>query len=237
MLKRSIVCSVLAAVALGGVSTALPASADAAPKCADVQVVFARGTAETAPPLGVTGIAFKNSLDDRIKRKDVRVEAVHYRASDNFRDKVGFAETFVQGVKTAQNRVKQIAAACPSTDIVVGGYSQGAALAAYSVSDSYRLPADYAKYQAYAPKPLPADVASHVKAVVLFAPPSNRFLRDAGAPAMEVGKAYRAKTVSYCIPTDTVCDGSPLQVPTGVHLLYPVNGTTAAAADYVARRI
>ncbi|WP_240193966.1 MULTISPECIES: cutinase family protein [unclassified Gordonia (in: high G+C Gram-positive bacteria)] len=237
MLKRLIVCSVLAASAFTGVSSALPAPADAAPKCADVHVLFARGTAETAPPLGVTGIAFERSVRAALPGKRVRVEAVSYRASSDFRDKLAFAHTFINGVKSAQSRIKQIAAACPSTDIVVGGYSQGAALAAYAVADDVRMPPSYAAYQRYTPKPLPASIAPHVKAVVLFGPPSDRFLRDAKAPTMHVGRAYRGKTVRYCAAGDTICNGARLGGPNAMHLLYPVNGMTDAGARYVARRV
>ncbi|GEE00479.1 cutinase [Gordonia spumicola] len=236
MLKRTLACVALTVLASVGV-VCVPAQAAAARGCPDVQVLFARGTAETAPPLGVTGIAFERSLRAREPGKSIRVEAVRYRASSDFRDRLAFAHTFIDGVKALQGRVKQIAAACPSTDIVVGGYSQGAALAAYALSDAVTLPPSYAKYQRYAPKPLPAAIAPHVKAVVLFGPPSDRFLRDAGAPVMRVGRAYRGKTARYCAGGDTICNGARLGGPNLLHLLYPVNGMTDAAAAYVARRV
>lgn len=237
MVKRLLVLVSGVIVALSGVLAVHAPTASAAPTCADVHVLFARGTAETAPPLGVTGIAFENALRNRIKGDSIRVEAVHYRASSDFGDKLAFAETFVNGVKRAQKRIKQIAAACPKTDIVVGGYSQGGALASYTVADSYDIPAAYARYRSYAPKPLPAAMADHIAAVVLFAPPSARFLKDAGAPTMTVGKAYAGKTAEYCAQGDTICNGAPLGGPNAIHLLYPVNGSMERAANYVARRV
>ncbi|MCF8587254.1 cutinase family protein [Gordonia liuliyuniae] len=240
MVKRIVVLVSGVIVALSGIlALQAPAApnASAAPRCADVHVLFARGTAETAPPLGVTGIAFENSLRNRIKGDSVRVEPVNYPASSNFSNKLEFAETFVTGVKHAQKRVRQIAAACPKTDIVVGGYSQGGALAAYTVADSYDIPASYADYRQYAPKPMSAELADHVAAVVLFAPPSARFLKDAGAPTMRVGKAYAGKTIRFCTQGDTICNGAPLAGPNALHLLYPVNGSTDRAAAYVARRV
>ncbi|WOC12115.1 cutinase family protein [Gordonia sp. MP11Mi] len=237
MVKRILVLVSGVIVALSGVLAGQVPTASAAPSCASVHVLFARGTAETAPPLGVTGIAFENSLRNEIKGKSIRVEAVDYRASSNFSNKLAFAETFVTGVKHTQNRIRQIAAACPKTDIVVGGYSQGGALAAYTVSDSYDIPAAYARYREYAPKPLSADLADRVAAVVLFAPPSARFLKDAGAPPMKVGNAYAGKTVRYCAQGDTICNGAPLGGPNALHLLYPANGSTERAAAYVAHRV
>lgn len=224
-------------LAFSGVSWAHTAIAAAAPGCADVHVLFARGTAETAPPLGVTGIAFENALRNRVHGESIRVEPVKYAASSDFGNKLKFAETVVTGIAHTQDRVRQIAAACPNTDIVLGGYSQGAALAAYAVADSYDLPAAYTRYRQYAPTPMPAGLAARVKAVVLFAPPSARFLRDAGAPTMHVGKAYAGKTLRICAPGDNICDGAPLAGPNAIHLLYPVNGSTERAAGYVARRV
>lgn len=241
MFRRILVllsCLALTAVglAVGGASTGT-APAAAAPKCADVHVLFARGTAEVAPPLGITGIAFENSLRNRLRGKTVRVEAVQYAASSDFREKLKFAESFVAGVEFAQRRITSIAAACPDTKIVLGGYSQGAALAGYTVSAQITVPQKYAPYRAYIPKPLSTAVAEHVAAVVEFAPPSKRFIREAGAPAIVPQAAYRGKTVRYCIQGDTICNGAPLGGPNALHLLYSVNGMTDQAADYVARRV
>ncbi|ALG83335.1 cutinase family protein [Gordonia phthalatica] len=241
MLRRILVllsCLALAAVGLtvGGASTGT-APAAAAPKCADVHVLFARGTVEAAPPLGLTGIAFQNSLRNRLRGKTVRVEAVQYAASSDFREKLKFAESFVKGVEYAQRRMTSIAATCPDTKIVLGGYSQGAALAGYAISSQIKVPQKYSQYRAYLPKPLSADVAKHVAAVVEFAPPSKRFIREAGAPAITPQAAYRGKTARYCMQGDTICNGAPLGGPNALHLLYSVNGMTDQAAGYVARRV
>ena len=231
-------CVTLAAagLAIGGASTG-SAPATAAPKCTDVHVLFARGTAEVAPPLGITGIAFENALRNRLRGKSVRVEPVKYAASADFREKLKFAESFVEGVEYAQRRMTSIAAACPDTKIVLGGYSQGAALAGYAVSSEIKVPQKYARYRMYVPKPLSADVAKHVAAVIEFAPPSKRFIREAGAPAITPQAAYRGKTARYCIQGDTICNGAPLGGPNALHVLYSVNGMADQAAGYVARRV
>ncbi|MFT3716499.1 MAG: cutinase family protein [Gordonia sp. (in: high G+C Gram-positive bacteria)] len=228
----------LAAVAVGSLSATTVAAphADAAAGCANVTVVFARGTQETAPPVGVTGLAFGQELRSRLPGKNVRISAVNYPASGDFNDRPAFVRNLVRGIKDTQAQVRGIAARCPKTRIVVGGYSQGAVVATYAVADSIAIPAKYMKYSAQAPKPMPADVARHVSAVVLFAPASSHWIRQVGAPPMHVGAAYRGKTRSYCAPGDNVCDGSPVGAPQAVHLTYPVNGATAQAADFAARR-
>lgn len=225
----------LAGLAVGG--TTAPAPAGAAPACADVHVLFARGTAEEAPPLGITGIAFGNSVRNRLPRQSVRVEAVAYAASADFEHRVAFAESFVAGMRAAQQRVTSIAAHCPDTRIVLGGYSQGAALIAYTINAGYDLPQQYQQYRRYLPDPLPAEIAPHVAAVVEFGPPSARFLRQAGVPPLEAQAAYRGKTVRYCVTGDTICNGAPIDIPNPLHLLYSVNGMTDQAADFVARRL
>nr|WP_066170988.1 cutinase family protein [Gordonia hydrophobica] len=241
MLRRILVllsCVTLAAsgLAVGGASTG-SSPAVAAPHCVDVHVLFARGTAETAPPLGVTGIAFGNAVRDRLHGKSVRVEAVQYAASSDFTEKLKFAESFVKGVEYAQRRMMSIAATCPDTKIVLGGYSQGAALAGYTISSSIKIPAKYSEFDSYVPKPLPAEIAKHVAAVVEFGPPSKRFIREAGAPAITPQAAYRGKTARYCAQGDTICNGAPLGGPNALHLLYPVNGMMEQAANYVADRV
>lgn len=200
-------------------------------------MLFARGTAEAAPPLGVTGIAFRNALRNRLRGKSVRVEAVQYAASADFNEKLKFAESFVKGVEYAQKRIKSIAAVCPKTKIVLGGYSQGAALAGYTISSRITVPGKYAQYRSYVPQPLAAEISKHVAAVIEFAPPSRRFIREAGAPAINPQAAYRGKTARYCIQGDTICNGAPLGGPNVLHVLYSVNGMADQAAGYVARRV
>ena len=77
----------------------------------------------------------------------------------------------------------------PADQIVTGGYSQGAAIAAYittdNVPDGYALPAGITG-------PLPPNVANHVATVALFGKPSNGFLDlvDRNAPPITIGHLY-----------------------------------------------
>ena len=228
------VLCVFAALA-GGVVMNSPKAAAAS--CSDVAVVFARGTAEPAPPIGLTGESFVASLRSQLPGKTVAARGVNYPASSNFNDRPKFVRTVTNGVKEAQNQVKKIAAACPNTRIVLGGYSQGAVVAGYATSGKIAIPDQYRQYESEVPAPLPADVASHVAAVVLFAAPSDRFISDVGAPRIRVGAPYEAKTKRYCIPGDTICNGAPVGQPNALHVLYTVNGMSLDAARYVAGRV
>src|SRR5258705_4406607 len=167
---RAALSSIFAALAVAAIlvgSFAAPASwsakASAADdSCASVEVVFARGTNE-APGVGATGQSFVDALNARMPGKTVGVYAVNYPASLNF------GQT-ADGIVDASNKIQAIAASCPSTKIVLGGYSQGAALAGYTTTDTvppgFDLPARITR-------PVPALVAPHVAAVVLFGTPDS----------------------------------------------------------------
>jgi cutinase len=202
---------------------AVPASAQ---PCPDVEVVFARGTFEP-PGVGGTGQAFVDALRARTPEKSVDVYAVNYPASLDF-------ATAADGVIDASNRVVTMAHNCPKTKVVLGGYSQGAAVAAYITEDA--IP------QGYTPPPgmtgpMPADVADHVAAVALFGKPSSGFLQRiyTGAPPITVGTRYADKTLDLCIPDDPVC--SPSGNDNGAHGAYPILGLTDQAAYYVVAKL
>ncbi|WP_099021509.1 cutinase family protein [Mycolicibacterium palauense] len=200
-----------------GVAAAAPAS------CPDVEVVFARGTFE-APGVGAVGQAFIDALDGRLGGRSVDVYGVNYPASLDF-------PAAAQGVADAGNKIEAIAATCPDTQIVLGGYSQGAAVAAYTTFDAVppglALPAGIAG-------PIPPATAQHVGAVALFGTPDNWFLNlvDSSAPPITVGHLYAAKTIELCAPGDPVC--SPGGLDRAAHSAYKTNGMADQAAAFVA---
>lgn len=216
----------LGAVAVGSI-VAPTATANATDdSCAAVEVVFARGTFE-APGVGATGQAFVDSLTARLPGKAVDVYGVNYPASLNF----GQA---VDGVTDASNRIQSIAAQCPATKIVLGGYSQGAAVAGYTTSSV--VPAGFTLPPGLS-GPMPASVASHVSAVALFGTPDDWFLglADRDAPPIVIGDQYTAKTIQLCATGDPVC--FPGGLDRSAHSSYKSNGMADQAADFVAARL
>jgi len=238
-IRRWLTALVCALGALGGsiVATTTTAPAASAAPCSDVAVVFARGTAEPAPMLGLTGISFVESMRSQLRGKSVAAEGVNYAASDKFNNRVVFVCSVADGVRQTQRDVTAIARSCPKTRIVLGGYSQGAVVAGYATSGKIAIPDRYRQYEREVPPPLPADVASHIAAIVMFGAPSDRFITDIGAPPVRVGSAYRGRTVRYCIPGDTICNGAPVGGPNATHVLYTVNGMTMDAARFAVRRL
>ena len=204
----------------------LTATASAADACPDVEVVFARGTFEPAG-VGATGQAFIEALQTRLAGRTVQGYAVNYPASLDF-------PRAADGIIDASNKVATLAASCPDTRIVLGGYSQGAAVAAYTTADTvppgFTLPVGITG-------PMSASIADHVAGVALFGKPSTGFLHmlNPGAPPITVGHLYTAKTFDMCIPEDPVC--SPDGNDQAAHGAYTSNGMVDQAADAVARAV
>lgn len=194
--------------------------------CPDVQVIFARGTFEP-PGIGETGQAFTDSLRSQLGTRSVDVYAVNYPASLDF-------PRAADGIVDASNKIREVIDACPRTKIVLGGYSQGAAVIAYVTTDS--IPDGFVPPDGIS-GPMPASVADHVAAVALFGKPSSGFLNiiNNAAPPIEIGQLYTAKTIDLCIDGDPVC--SPGGGTSGVHSQYAVNGMAGQAAGFAAGRI
>ncbi|WP_414738983.1 cutinase family protein, partial [Mycobacterium nebraskense] len=87
--------------------------------CPGVEVVFARGTDEP-PGVGKVGGAFVNSLRQQTG-KSVGTYGVNYPANKDFL-------AAADGANDASNHIQQMAGNCPNTKLVLGGYSQGAAV-------------------------------------------------------------------------------------------------------------
>ncbi len=230
-MKVSKVMGVAVAMVWAGLLGA-PIPSAAAQPCSDVEVIFARGTGEP-PGVGGVGQAFIDALQADAGGKSISVYPVNYAASGDFADTTAFAQTVVDGIRDAGAHVQSTAAACPGTRIVLGGYSQGAAVAGFVTSAEVPqgVPA------AFVPQPLPLEVANHVAAVTLFGKPSEAWTSQYGAPPITVGPAYAAKTVQLCAQGDTICDGTAGGGPSFAHALYPVNGMVGEAATFVAGRL
>jgi cutinase len=216
----------VAAISAGAVAAAIPSANAADDSCANTEVVFARGTFET-PGIGATGQAFVDALSARLPGKTVDVYAVNYPASLDF----GRA---ADGIADASTKIQAIAANCPTTKIVLGGYSQGAAVAGYTTADA--LPPGVA-LPASITGPMPAAIAPHVAAVVLFGTPDDWFLNlaDYNAPSITIGAPYAAKTLELCATGDPVCFPGGLQ--RSAHSSYKDNGMADQAADFAARQL
>jgi cutinase len=190
--------------------------------CPDVEVVFARGT-DQAPGVGDVGEDFVDALRARLGAKSVTVYPVDYPATMSF-------PRAVDGISDAGAHIQQTAAACPKTQMVLGGYSQGAAVMGFvtanQVPDGARVGQDL--------QPMPADVANHVAAVALFGKPASQFMSMINQPPVTIGPLYAPKAIEMCVPNDPICSGSG---DFSAHRQYQQAGLIDQAADFSATRI
>jgi cutinase len=191
--------------------TMLPAAHAA--DCYDVQVVFARGTDE-APGIGRVGQAFVNSLRGKIGNRSMGVYAVNYPASYDFL-------AAADGANDASAFIQDVVNTCPDTRLVLGGYSQGAAI--IDVITSVPFPAIGFN------NPLPPNVPDHVAALAVFGNPTAKV----GLP-LTSSPVYGGKAIDLCNAGDPICsDGD--SVP--AHRSYGPDGTASQAAAFVARQL
>jgi cutinase-like protein len=201
--------------------TAISPPASAEP-CPDVEVVFARGTNEPAG-VGRVGQSFVDTLRTRVGGRSLNVYPVNYPATTDF-------PTAVDGINDAGTHIERMAATCPRTKMVLGGYSQGAAVIGF-VTDS-AVPDGTHLVEAL--QPMPSGVANHVAAVALFGKPSPQFMSIINQPPVTVGPLYAAKTIELCVPGDPICTGGG--DPTA-HRRYVEDGLVDQAVDYAAGRL
>lgn len=206
---RPVVVASAAVFAVPAVVALAPPAAAA--ECPDVDVVFARGTDEP-PGLGGVGQSFVDSIRQQAGTRSVGDYAVNYPANNDFNASIA------AGVGDARGHIESMAATCPATRIVLGGYSQGAAVMDIATTD------------------MPPKVADHVAAVVDFGRPKTAYARslDAGL-APSVGGRYADRYLDVCIPTDPICwEGgfNPL-----AHMAYAPSGQTWQAATFVVGKL
>jgi len=210
--RRAVAAAALAAAA-ALIDVAAP-TASAAPRCNDIELVFARGTDEPAG-LGAVGKALVDTLRPMLKGQSVGAYAVNYPASWDFLQ-------VAAGANDASKRVQSIAASCPDSKIVLGGYSQGAAV----VDVVTTSPVAALGYTA----PLPAAVVPHVAAVAVFGNPSARL----GRPLTTLSPDFGARTADLCNTNDPVCSrGDDFDA----HVRYPQSGLVKLAAQWITRHV
>ena len=203
------VLAVLTAVSPFGVP-----AASAAPKCSDIEFVFARGTDEP-PGIGRVGQALVDTLRPMVKGKSIGTYAVDYPASYDFLAVGG-------GATDASKHVQSTVATCPDTKIVLGGYSQGAAV----VDVVATSPLAGLGYTA----PLPAAAVPHVAAVVVFGNPSARI----GQPLTRMSPDFGSRTADLCNTADPICS---LGKDFNSHVRYPESGLVKVAAQWVTKHV
>ncbi|WP_109519768.1 cutinase family protein [Mycolicibacterium aurum] len=181
--------------------------------CPDIEVVFARGTDEP-PGLGRVGSAFVDSLSGRVGGRSVGSYAVVYPATFDFLAAAG-------GANDASAHIQYMMANCPQTRLVLGGYSQGAAV--IDVIAAVPFPA------VGFTNPLPPNAPDFVAAIALFGNPTTKV----GLP-ITASPVWGSRSIDLCNGADPVCSGGD---DIAAHSNYGPAGFADQAAAFVAGRL
>jgi cutinase len=176
-------------------TAALIPSASAA--CPDVEVVFARGRQEP-PGVGAVGDVLVNSLRSQV-RLSVGVYGVNWPADLSARS----------GANDMIAHVQSMAASCPNTRMVLGGYSLGATAADLAT------------------RSMPPSMSQHIAAVALF---------GNGARRLGPAPAFAGKTIDQCADGDPIC-GRGLNWPSHLQPSYLGSGLVEQAASFIAGKL
>ncbi len=204
--------AVIAAAASAAAIPLITPSAMAA-NCNDIEVVFARGTKEP-PGIGRVGEAFVNDLRGMIGGRSMGVYAVNYPASYDFL-------AAADGANDASAHIQWVANNCPNTKIVLGGYSQGAAI----VDVLTAVPIPVVGFT----NPLPPFAGDKIAALAVFGNPSSKI----GLP-LTSSPVFGTRAIDLCNAGDPICSPGD-NVP--AHRSYGPDGTSYQAAVFVANRL
>jgi len=214
-IRRWVIASATAALTASAALLApavspMPIGIASADDCPDIEVVFARGTND-APGLGNVGDAFVGALRGKVGGRSVGAYAVNYPASFDFL-------AAADGANDASAHIQYMVDNCPNTRLVLGGYSQGAAV----IDVISAVPIPVVGFN----NPLPPNVPDHVAAIAVFGNPSAKL----GLP-LTVSPVWGGKAIDLCNGDDPICQTDGENV--AAHRAY-VGGPTNQAANFVA---
>ena len=188
----------------------MPIGVASADDCPDIEVVFARGTND-APGLGNVGGAFVDALRSKVGGRSVGAYAVNYPANYDFL-------AAADGANDASAHIQYMVNNCPNTRLVLGGYSQGAAV----IDVISAVPMPVLGFN----NPLPPNAPDHVAAIAAFGNPSAKL----GLP-LTVSPVWGGRAIDLCNANDPICQTDGESV--AAHRAYP-GGPTNQAANFVA---
>jgi cutinase len=175
-----------------------PLIPSASAACPDAEVVFARGRQEP-PGVGAVGDALVASLRSKV-RLSVGVYGVNWPADVDV----------ISGASDMTAHVQSMAASCPNTRMVLGGYSLGATAADLAIRGG-----------------LPPGTRQHIAAVALF---------GNGAKRLGPAPAFAGKTIDQCADGDPIC-GRGSNWPSHLQPSYLGSGLVEQAASFIAGKL
>jgi cutinase len=150
-------------------------------------------------------------LRNKVGGRSVGTYAVNYPATYDFL-------AAADGANDASGHIQYMMGACPGTRLVLGGYSQGAAV--MDVIAAVPFPAVGFN------SPLPPDAPEHVAAIAVFGNPSAKL----GLP-LTSSPVWGGRSIDLCNGNDPICQTDGESV--AAHKAY-AGGPTNQAANFVA---
>ncbi|MGH3523320.1 MAG: cutinase family protein [Mycobacterium sp.] len=207
-----VAAALVVAPALAPFPTAPPIPAASA-ACPGAEVAFARGR-EEPPGVGLVGGAFVNSLRSKVPSMSIGSYGVNYPAD----------VSAAKGANDMSAHVQSMAASCPNTRLVLGGYSLGAAAADLVVAVTQ---------PAFGfTDPLPPGMDQHIAAVALFGNGTRRVL----GPVPDFSPAFAGKTIDQCAAGDPICSNG-MHWHAHLQPSYINSGLVDQAAGFVAGKL
>jgi len=196
-----------------------PAPVASADPCSDVELIFARGTSEP-PGIGRVGFALEQSLRQQLGGRTLSTYGINYPATyDFFRA--------ADGAFDATGRISYLADNCPNTRVVLGGYSQGAAIV--SMLAGVPPAGDRIGDIGSAP-PLPGNLAGNIAAMAVFGNAGAKF----GHPLTAAGPPLSGRAIDLCADGDPICSGGRNPF---AHTKYESSMYVPQAAGFIAGRV
>ncbi|GAA4394750.1 hypothetical protein GCM10023147_27170 [Tsukamurella soli] len=217
-----------ATVLVAPVVPGLAAAASAAPVCADYTVIGAAGSGEGGEDGGlgplVAGVADGFAASARAEGKTATVRAVHYPAAAVPQDISGigpFLASIETGAADTQGDFGIVTRACPSTRVVLIGYSQGAAAVHRALQRLGDRPQIAAAALIADPDRLPGDTVISMGSA-RGGQGMARAAVVAGAVPGDLPPRIGAHTLSICTNGDPVCQwtGDLMSIGLNAHTSY-----------------
>ncbi|KAL8801227.1 MAG: hypothetical protein Q9182_004621 [Xanthomendoza sp. 2 TL-2023] len=188
--------------------------------CKPLTIIFARGTNERGNLGSVIGPPLYTALKTKLGAEKIAYQGVPYPASP-----AGNANGGGTGGALMASLAQQAIQQCPSTKIILSGYSQGGSVVHRAGPQLGSTPIAAGTCLLSPSLPVTGTLADNISiaTAVIFGDPSN------GSPVTNV-----ANLKEYCAQGDNVCGTPRTFAITAAHASYGRNGDAGDAAGYIA---
>lgn len=224
MIRRLGLAVLVAGMALGGLATG---TAGATPGCADFHWIGAAGSGQRDGAGlnangGMGGVVFQSYLQLRdelaASGRTITAEAVQYPAAPvplegGLGGWMGFMDSVEAGTDATADQFEAFTERCPTTKVVLAGYSQGAMVIHRNLEDLADDPHVAAALLIADGDRLPTDTTINLGSTAVVPTVGKGVAQEhsflASAPTSTLPPEIGARTVSVCDVGDPVCDSDP----------------------------